>query len=165
MYFAKFKIEKYRIKISISGLSWATKISGDPEPTFLHGSNDWSQLTATWASLVAQAIKNPPAMQETWVQSLGREDPLWRRKWQTTPVFLPRESHGQMNQAGSTVHWVAKSQIWLSNQHTDTHTQQQQLPLNRTLIPSTPCFLISSPPHSCMQPTWSLQPNDFVPLT
>ena len=29
-----------------------------------------------WASLVAQTVKNPPAMQETQVQSLGREDPL-----------------------------------------------------------------------------------------
>ena len=30
----------------------------------------------SWASLVAQMVKNPPAMQETWVQSLGWEDPL-----------------------------------------------------------------------------------------
>ena len=29
-----------------------------------------------WASLVAQTVKNLPAVQETWVQSLGREDPL-----------------------------------------------------------------------------------------
>ena len=29
-----------------------------------------------FASLVAQVIKNPPAMQETWVQFLGQEDPL-----------------------------------------------------------------------------------------
>ena len=29
-----------------------------------------------WASLVAQMVKNLPAMQETHVQSLGREDPL-----------------------------------------------------------------------------------------
>ena len=29
-----------------------------------------------WATLVAQLLKNLPAMQETWVQSLGREDPL-----------------------------------------------------------------------------------------
>ena len=28
------------------------------------------------ASLVAQRVKNLPAMQETWVQSLGQEDPL-----------------------------------------------------------------------------------------
>ena len=29
-----------------------------------------------WTSLVAQMVKNPPAMQETWVQFLGWEDPL-----------------------------------------------------------------------------------------
>ena len=29
-----------------------------------------------WDSLVAQLVKNPPAMQETWVQSMGWEDPL-----------------------------------------------------------------------------------------
>ena len=29
-----------------------------------------------WASLVAEMVKNPPAVQETWVQSLGLEDPL-----------------------------------------------------------------------------------------
>ena len=34
----------------------------------------------TRASLVAQLIKNPPAMWETWVQSLGWEDPLEKRK-------------------------------------------------------------------------------------
>ena len=28
------------------------------------------------ASLVAQMVKNPPAMRETWVESLGWEDPL-----------------------------------------------------------------------------------------
>ena len=30
----------------------------------------------SWASLVAQLVKNPPALHETWVQSLGWEDPL-----------------------------------------------------------------------------------------
>ena len=33
-------------------------------------------------------------MQETWVQSLDWED-IWQREWLPTPVFLPRESHGQ----------------------------------------------------------------------
>ena len=32
--------------------------------------------TIYWASLVAQLVKNPPAIQETQVQSLGWEDPL-----------------------------------------------------------------------------------------
>ena len=29
-----------------------------------------------WASLVAHTVKNPPAMRESWIQSLGWEDPL-----------------------------------------------------------------------------------------
>ena len=33
-------------------------------------------LQYSWASLVAQTVKNPPTMQETWVWSLGWEDPL-----------------------------------------------------------------------------------------
>ena len=33
-------------------------------------------LQYSWASLVAQVVKNLPAMQETWVRSLGWEDPL-----------------------------------------------------------------------------------------
>ena len=33
-------------------------------------------LQYSWASLVGQMVKNLPAMQETWVQSLGWEDPL-----------------------------------------------------------------------------------------
>ena len=43
-------------------------------------------------------VKNLPAMQETWILSLGWEDPL--EKWQPTPVFLPGESHGERNLAG-----------------------------------------------------------------
>ena len=37
-------------------------------------------LQCSWASLVAQLVKNPPAMQETWVWSLGWEDPLEKGK-------------------------------------------------------------------------------------
>ena len=40
-------------------------------------------LQYSWASLVAQLVKNPPAMPETWVQSLGWEDPL--KKGKVTP--------------------------------------------------------------------------------
>jgi len=42
--------------------------------------------------LVAQMVKNLPAAWETWVRSLGWEDPLEERAWQPTPVFLPGES-------------------------------------------------------------------------
>ena len=37
-------------------------------------------LQYCWASLVAQLVKIPPAMWETWVLSLGWEDPLEKRK-------------------------------------------------------------------------------------
>ena len=40
-----------------------------------------------WASLVAQLVKNPPARWETWVPSLGWEDPLEKERL-PTPVFL-----------------------------------------------------------------------------
>ena len=51
-------------------------------------------LLTEWASLVAQLAKNPPAMQDTQVRSLGWEDPLeWKQL--PTPVFFPRKFHGQ----------------------------------------------------------------------
>ena len=40
----------------------------------------YCSLLRSWASLVAQLVKNPPAMRETWVQSLGWEDPLEKAK-------------------------------------------------------------------------------------
>ena len=51
-------------------------------------------LQYSWATLVAQMVKNLPTMWETWVQSLHRDNPL-ERAWQPTPVFLPGESQGR----------------------------------------------------------------------
>ena len=45
-------------------------------------------LQYSWASCVAQLVKNLPGMWETWVWSLGWEDP-WRRERLPTPVFWP----------------------------------------------------------------------------
>ena len=75
-----------------------------------------SSTLVSGASLVAQMVKNLPAMLETWVQSLGQEDspgegndnplqysclenPMARGSWQ------------------AEVHGLAKSQTQLSNQH------------------------------------------------
>ena len=47
--------------------------------------------------MIAQLVKNPPAMRETWVESLGWEDPLEKGKATAaapTPVFWPGEFHG-----------------------------------------------------------------------
>ena len=56
-------------------------------------------LYRTWASPVAQMVKNLPEVQETQVQSLGQEDPL-EEEMAATPLFLPREFHGQRSLAG-----------------------------------------------------------------
>ena len=47
-------------------------------------------LQYSWASLLNQMVKNPPAMRETWVRSLDWED-LLRRAWKPSPVFLSGE--------------------------------------------------------------------------
>ena len=58
-----------------------------------------------WTSLVARLLKNPPAMRETWVQSLGWEDPMekgkathssilaWRTPWTVQSMGLQRVRH------------------------------------------------------------------------
>ena len=50
-------------------------------------------LLYSWASLVAQLVKNPPAMLETWIQSLGWEDLLEKGQLHTL-VSWPGEFHG-----------------------------------------------------------------------
>ena len=60
------------------------------------------------ASLVAQLVKNLLAMQETWVQSLGWEDP-WGMERLPTPVFWPGEF------MDCIVRGVTKSQTRLSD--------------------------------------------------
>ena len=70
------------------------------------------------ASLVAQMVKNLPALQKTgldpWVGKI-----LWRKEWLPTPVFLPGEFHGQGSLVGYS-HGVAKGQTWLSDWTTTT---------------------------------------------
>ena len=67
-------------------------------------------LQYSWASLVAQLVNNPPAMQEIWVQSLGWEDPLEREVY---PLWYP----GLENSMDCIVHGVAKSKAQLRDFH------------------------------------------------
>ena len=70
-------------------------------------------LQYSWASLVAQLVKNPPAMWETWVQSLGWEDPLEKG------MATHSTTSGLENSMDYIVHGVAKSWIQLSDFHFD----------------------------------------------
>ena len=64
----------------------------------------WDQAEG-WAFLVTQMVKNPPALQETWVPSLDGEDPL-EEGMATNSSVLSWRIHGQRRLA---VHGVAKS--------------------------------------------------------
>jgi len=68
-------------------------------------------LQYSWASLVAQLVKNPPAMWETWVRSLGWEDPLEKGK------AYPLQYSGLENSTDWIVRGVSKSRTRLSDLH------------------------------------------------
>ena len=84
--FILFKVKSYDV------LNWVARWP----MVFFGGSPSFN---SSGVSLVAQRVKNLPAMLETWVQSLGWKIP-WRREWLPTPVFLPGEFHGQRSLAG-----------------------------------------------------------------
>ena len=63
----------------------------------------------TGASLVAQMVKNPPTVWETWVRSLGWEDPLEKGMATHSSILAWRTSMDRGAQ-WATVHEVAKSQ-------------------------------------------------------
>ena len=74
-----------------------------------------------WCSLVAQMVKNLPAVRrpgfDPWVGKIP-----WRRKWQPTPIFLPGKSHGQRSLAGYSPWGCRVGHDWL-------HFQFSLLPL------------------------------------
>ena len=69
----------------------------------------------SWTSFVAQLVKNPPAMQETWVWSLGWEDLLEKGKG------YPLQYSGLENSMDCIVRGVTKSQTRLTNFHFPFH--------------------------------------------
>ena len=87
--------------------------TGDPSSTTVLGRSAREgigyPLQYPWASLMAQLVKNLPAMRETWVRSLGLEDILEKRKAIHSSILawrIPWATHG-----------VSKSETQLSNIH------------------------------------------------
>ena len=75
----------------------------------------------TWSSLLAQMVKNLPAMKETLKFDPRVRTIPWRREWQPMPVFLPGEFHGQSSLV-SYSSWSCKKLTRANNTHTHTHT-------------------------------------------
>ena len=75
-------------------------------------------LQCSWASLVAQLVKNPPATRETWTWSLGWEDPLEKGDLPLSPgKGYPLQYYGLENSVDCIVHGVSKSWTRLSDFH------------------------------------------------
>ena len=70
-----------------------------------HGEGIGYPFQYSWAYLVAQTLKNPPAMQETWVRTLGQEDPLEKEMATYSHIFAWRipwtEQSGRLQSMGS----------------------------------------------------------------
>jgi len=76
----------------------------------------------SWASVVAQMVKNPRAMPEIWVWSLSREDPLEKEMATHSSILAWRipwtEEPGRLQSLGSQ----RVRYNWATNTHTHTHT-------------------------------------------
>ena len=81
------------------------------------------QYPILWPSLVTQTIKNPPAMQEAWVRSLGWED-LLEEDMATHSSILAWKITTDRGAWWATVYWVTKSRTRLSDQaqHSTFHS-------------------------------------------
>ena len=89
--------------------------------------------------LVAQRVNRLLAMQETWVRSLGQEDPL-EKEMQPTPVLLPGKFHGWRSLVGY--------RLWDHKESATTRVRENRKPgyrdhllsLSTITVPSTPCW-------------------------
>ena len=86
--------------------------AGDPDliPGWGRSTGEWIgyPVQYSWASLVVQLVKNTPAMQETWVWSLGWEDPLERESLSSIQFSsVPQSWH-------FVTSWTVASQATLS---------------------------------------------------
>ena len=98
----------------------------------------------------AQLVKNLPAMRETWVRSLGWEDPL--EKGMTD---YPLQFSGLENSMDGIVHGVTKSQTRQSDFHFHFGKARRQLRVSPNLGPRSP--------HHCSQALPSHDPHFSLP--
>ena len=102
---------------------------------------------------MAQTVKNPPAVQETQVRSLGQEDSPQKKERQSTPIFLPGKSRGRRL-------WPMRSQRVGHDWVTFTFTRKLKVPARWVysqdqLIPSS-----HANQHAAAQ--WCFSPADMA---
>ena len=81
-----------------------------------HGAE--SREKVSMSTLAALVVKNPPAKAgdpDTWVTKIP-----WSRKWQPTPVIMPRKAQGQRSLVGYSP-WCSKESDTTEHTHTHQH--------------------------------------------
>ena len=91
-----------------------TLLSGKPMYWDRHVMSQISYFLKPWASLMAQMVKNPLSMWETWIQSLGGKD-LLEEGMATHSSILAWKNPMDRGAWYATVHGVAKRRTRLSN--------------------------------------------------
>ena len=109
-----------------------------------------------WSSLVAQIVKNLPAMQETWVWDLGSIPGLGRYPGEGNGY--PLQYSGLENSMDCIVHWVTKSWTRLSNFHFTLPPFHLVPPKSSPAIIPTPSGISSTPKlwHQGVSNFWGL---------
>ena len=115
------KCPKYCEVLSFPGSSTGKEYACNAgEPSLITGLRSYpgegicNPLKYSWASLMAQMVKNLPAMWETWLRSLGWEDSLEEDKATHSSILawrIPMDREAWQ----AIVHGVAKSQTQLSD--------------------------------------------------
>ena len=85
-----------------------------------------------WASLVAQMLKNPPAMWEIWVWSLGWEDCL-EEGMATHSSILAWRTPMDRGAWWATVHGVTMSWTWLNTKHIHMPSYSSSMNMTRCI--------------------------------
>ena len=93
--------------------------------------------------MVAQTVKNPPAMQEIWVGKIS-----WRRAWQPTPLFLPGESPWTEEPGGLQSIGSQNVRHDWATKHSTAHTIFSGIYIQAILY--NICFSLSDLLHSVM---------------
>ena len=94
----------------------------------------WSFPVVYWASLMAQLVKNLPAMQETWVRFLGWEDPLQKGKATHSSILAWRIPWTIYRVCGVVKSWTRLSDFYFS-------LSPQIIPMSSDLFCSVPIFI------------------------
>ena len=103
-------------------------------------------LQCSWASLVAQIVKNLLAIQETRVPWVGKIPS--RRAWQPILIFLPGESHEQRNLEGYGPSVQSLSRVWLFvTPWTTAHQVSLSITNSQSLLKLTSIALVMPSNH------------------